>query len=179
MVTNSHPLRAVPGYLEIYSARWKGADPQRELDLPKNWFAPPGGNRSVDGGNEIGEAFGRVSRRFVKKEQMEWTLRGAHLLPQTGTKVLNDELEEVFSRWYPQLRPKAACPPACCRTPYWEGARYFRWRDSRHNNREHVMTLDAQEDRGKGASVYSCSGGVQPCNARSAPLSVKCESSTK
>jgi hypothetical protein len=45
-----------------------------------------------------------VSRRFVKKQQMMWTLRGAHLLLQTRTKVLNNELEEVFRRWYPQFR---------------------------------------------------------------------------
>jgi hypothetical protein len=49
-----------------------------------------------------------VSRRFVKKQQMQWILRGAHLLLQTRTKVLNDELEEVSRRWYPQFRPKAA-----------------------------------------------------------------------
>ena len=48
-----------------------------------------------------------VSRRFVKK-QMVWTLRGAHLFLQTRTKVLSNELEEVFRRWYPQFRPKAA-----------------------------------------------------------------------
>jgi hypothetical protein len=45
-----------------------------------------------------------VSRRFVKKQQMNWTLRGAHLLLQTRTKVLNNELEDVFRRWYPQFR---------------------------------------------------------------------------
>jgi hypothetical protein len=45
-----------------------------------------------------------VSRRFVKKQQMQWTLKGAHLLLQTRTKVLNDELDDVFSRWYPQFR---------------------------------------------------------------------------
>jgi Plasmid pRiA4b ORF-3-like protein len=45
-----------------------------------------------------------VSRRFVKKQQMAWTLRGAHLLLQTRTKVLNNELENVFRRWYPQFR---------------------------------------------------------------------------
>jgi hypothetical protein len=49
-----------------------------------------------------------VSRRFVKKQQMQWTLRGAHLLLQTRTKVLNDELEGVFRRWYPRFRLKAA-----------------------------------------------------------------------
>ena len=49
-----------------------------------------------------------VSRRFVKKQQMGWTLRGAHLLLQTWTKVLNDELVDVFRRWYPQFRKNAA-----------------------------------------------------------------------
>ena len=46
-----------------------------------------------------------VSRRFVKKQQMQWTLRGAHLLLQTRTKVLNKELDDVFRRWYPKFRP--------------------------------------------------------------------------
>ena len=49
-----------------------------------------------------------VSRRFVKKQQMQWTLKGAHLLLQTRTKVLNSELEEVFRRWYPRFRAIAA-----------------------------------------------------------------------
>ena len=48
-----------------------------------------------------------VSRRFVKKQQMHWTLRGAHLLLQTRTKVLNNELEEVFRCWYPRFRVQA------------------------------------------------------------------------
>jgi hypothetical protein len=45
-----------------------------------------------------------VSRRFVKKQQMQWSLKGSHLLLQTRTKVLNNELEDVFRRWYPQFR---------------------------------------------------------------------------
>jgi hypothetical protein len=49
-----------------------------------------------------------VSRRFVKKQQMQWTLRGAHLLLQTRTKVLNNELDEVFRGWYPRFRSQAA-----------------------------------------------------------------------
>jgi len=49
-----------------------------------------------------------VSRRFVKKQQMQWTLRGAHLLLQTRTKVLNNELEGTFRQWYPQFRAQAA-----------------------------------------------------------------------
>jgi hypothetical protein len=47
-----------------------------------------------------------VNRRFVKKQQMHWTPRGAHLLLQTWTKVLNDDLEGVFRRWYPQFCAK-------------------------------------------------------------------------
>jgi hypothetical protein len=42
-----------------------------------------------------------VSRRMVKKQQMRWTPKGAHLLLQVRTKVLNDELANVFHRWYP------------------------------------------------------------------------------
>jgi hypothetical protein len=45
-----------------------------------------------------------VSRRFVKKQQMQWSLKGVHLLLQTRTKVLNNELEDVFRNWYPQFR---------------------------------------------------------------------------
>ena len=47
-----------------------------------------------------------VSRRFVKKQQMQWTLRGAHLLLQTRTKVLNEDLDHAFRRWYPKFRPQ-------------------------------------------------------------------------
>jgi hypothetical protein len=34
-----------------------------------------------------------VSKRMVKKQQMAWTERGAHLLLQVRTRVLNGELE--------------------------------------------------------------------------------------
>jgi hypothetical protein len=44
-----------------------------------------------------------VSKRMVKRQQMRWTLRGAHLLLQVRTRVLNDELADVFRRWYPQF----------------------------------------------------------------------------
>jgi hypothetical protein len=67
-----------------------------------------------------------VSKRFVKKQSMQWTLRGAHLLLQTRAKVLNNELDEVFRRWYPKFgsqpqqqeeERKAACPPGSWRAP--------------------------------------------------------------
>ena len=47
-----------------------------------------------------------VSKRFVKKQQMQWTPRGAHLLLQTRTRVLNGDLEETFRQWYPRFRPQ-------------------------------------------------------------------------
>jgi len=34
---------------------------------------------------------------------MQWTLRGAHLLLQTRTKILNNELEEVFRLMVPAV----------------------------------------------------------------------------
>jgi hypothetical protein len=44
-----------------------------------------------------------VSKRMVKKQQMRWTQRGAHLLLQVRTKVLNDEWRDTFCRWYPSM----------------------------------------------------------------------------
>jgi hypothetical protein len=44
-----------------------------------------------------------VSKRFVKKQQMRWTQRGAHLLLQTRVQVLNDDLRKTFSRWFPGM----------------------------------------------------------------------------
>ena len=47
---------------------------------------------------------------------MQWTPRGSHLLLQTRTKVLNNELEAVFRRRYPRFR-SAARPPTFRRSP--------------------------------------------------------------
>ncbi len=49
-----------------------------------------------------------VSRRMVKKQQMQWTPAGAHLLLQTRSRVLNDELVELFQQWYPAFRSPAS-----------------------------------------------------------------------
>ena len=42
-----------------------------------------------------------ISARMVKKQQMRWSPRGAHLLLQLRTHVLNDDLANDFNRWYP------------------------------------------------------------------------------
>ena len=48
-----------------------------------------------------------VSKRMSKRQQMQWSRRGAHLLLQTRTRVLNNDLEETFRGWYPEFRPPA------------------------------------------------------------------------
>ena len=57
-----------------------------------------------------------VSKRMVKHQQMQWSQRGAHLLLQIRTRVLNEEWEETFRRWYPGFRPKTE------EQPVWKAA---------------------------------------------------------
>ena len=45
-----------------------------------------------------------ISQRFCKKPQMAWTPRGAHLLLQIRTRVLNSDWEATFREWYPGFR---------------------------------------------------------------------------
>ena len=44
-----------------------------------------------------------VSKRFCKKQQMQWSKKGAHLLLQTRVKTLDGELGAVFKRWYSDM----------------------------------------------------------------------------
>ena len=44
-----------------------------------------------------------VSKRFCKKQQMQWSKEGAHLLLQTRVRTLNGELCVIFKRWYPDM----------------------------------------------------------------------------
>jgi hypothetical protein len=44
-----------------------------------------------------------ISKRFAKRQQMQWTRRGAHLLLQTRTRSLDGSLRPLFERWYPGL----------------------------------------------------------------------------
>jgi hypothetical protein len=48
-----------------------------------------------------------VSKRMVKKQQMRWSQRGAHLLLQIRTRVLNGDWEDMFRQWYPGFRAHA------------------------------------------------------------------------
>lgn len=49
-----------------------------------------------------------ISKRMVKKQQMRWSKKGAHLLLQVRTKVLDGDWRETFERWYPELATQAA-----------------------------------------------------------------------
>jgi hypothetical protein len=42
-----------------------------------------------------------LSKRFAKKQSMQWTPEGAHLLLQTRTRTLNGDLIHNFRNWYP------------------------------------------------------------------------------
>src|SRR6266446_4927354 len=53
-----------------------------------------------------------VSKRMVKKQQMGWSQRGAHLILQIRTLVLDEEWENTFRRWYPDFRPQAQAKKA-------------------------------------------------------------------
>jgi len=46
-----------------------------------------------------------IAKRFNKKQSMQWTKRGAHLLLQARTQVLNEDWESVFRKIYPKFRP--------------------------------------------------------------------------
>ena len=46
-----------------------------------------------------------LDKRFSKRQQMQWTPRGAHLLLQIRTRLANGELRDTFRRWYPHLSP--------------------------------------------------------------------------
>jgi hypothetical protein len=44
-----------------------------------------------------------ISKRFAKRQQMQWTKRGAHLLLQTRTRTLDGTLRPLFEQWHPGL----------------------------------------------------------------------------
>jgi hypothetical protein len=44
-----------------------------------------------------------VSKRFAKKQQMQWSRRGAHLLLQTRTRTLDGSLRAAFEHWHPGM----------------------------------------------------------------------------
>jgi len=53
-----------------------------------------------------------VSKRMAKKQQMQWTQRGAHFLLQVRNRVLNEEWGDAFRRWYPDFRQQQSMKAA-------------------------------------------------------------------
>jgi hypothetical protein len=49
-----------------------------------------------------------ISKRMVKKQQMRWTKKGAHLLLQTRAKTLDGDLRDKFVEWYPGMDTSVA-----------------------------------------------------------------------
>jgi len=56
------------------------------------------------GSAKFGLQFPPAFKRMVKKQQMRWSERGAHLLLQVRTRVLNEDLRNTFCRWYPGMQ---------------------------------------------------------------------------
>ena len=56
-----------------------------------------------------------VGKRFGKSQSMRWTRKGAHLLLQTRTRVLNEELDHIFRGRYPGFR--VPCASAMAQPP--------------------------------------------------------------
>ena len=50
-----------------------------------------------------------VTKRMVKKQQMQWTPEGAHYLLQTRTATLNGDLAKRFENWYPGIKIENDC----------------------------------------------------------------------
>jgi hypothetical protein len=113
-------LRAIQDLREDLKAGLKGSEIQRKLGrvvrefegyIANNRGSIPNYGDRYRHGETISTAFVEsavnqvVSKRFVKKQQMRWSERGAHLLLQIRTRVLNDELRDTFCRWYPGLMP--------------------------------------------------------------------------
>jgi len=44
-----------------------------------------------------------VTKRMVKKQQMQWSPKGAHYLLQARKATLNGDLTKQFDQWYPGL----------------------------------------------------------------------------
>ncbi|MGH9400614.1 MAG: ISKra4 family transposase [Terriglobia bacterium] len=56
-----------------------------------------------------------VSKRMVKRQQMRWSQRGAHLLLQVRTRALDGVLRDDFVRWHPGMKPVAGAQADQCR----------------------------------------------------------------
>jgi Plasmid pRiA4b ORF-3-like protein len=52
-----------------------------------------------------------VSKRMMKRQQMRWSQRGAHLLLRVRTRALDGFLRDDFIRWHPGMKRVAGAQP--------------------------------------------------------------------
>lgn len=106
--------RAIAPFSETY-ARYAGlvkALSELRTYIVNNWHLIPNYGERYRRGEPIATGFVEstvnevVSKRFCKKQQMQWSKEGAHLLLQTRVQTLNGELAGIFKRWYPDLDMK-------------------------------------------------------------------------
>ncbi len=48
-----------------------------------------------------------VSKRFAKRQQMQWTPKSVHQLLQVRTHAINNDLADTFKSWYPGFQIKS------------------------------------------------------------------------
>ena len=104
-----HPL---PGKRRPRPAQAVAPGGLRDNPSPAPDASASDGNRGGDRyrhGEAISAAFVEsavnqvISKRYVKKQQMRWTERGAHLLLQVRTKLMNEDWSGTVRRWHPAM----------------------------------------------------------------------------
>lgn len=120
-------LKVLEGFncdLEIYCDQensngyklWKATEEFYNYIKNNGNFIPNYGER-YRYGEAISTAFAEstvnevISKRMVKKQQMRWTKKGAHLLLQLRVKTLNNELRQAFCKWYPKMERESIAVP--------------------------------------------------------------------
>lgn len=104
-LSRSAPLWTL-GYL-LWVVGW--GQPESDIYIRANADSIPSYGERYRTGEIISSSFVEsainqvVSKRMVKRQQMRWAPRGAHLLLQVRTRVLNDALADDFHRWYPSF----------------------------------------------------------------------------
>lgn len=105
-------LEAIAEYSESAKKLLKALDEFGQYIRANRGFIPNFGDRYRHG-EAISTAFVEstinqvVSKRMVKRQQMRWSQRGAHLLLQVRTRSLDGVLREDFVRWHPGMKPMA------------------------------------------------------------------------
>ena len=106
MLCNSVPSCVVPG--RYPKLKWLvKATADLATYIANNAAALPDYSERWLTGERISTAFVEstvnLSRRFAKKQQMQWSKQGAHRLLQTRTRTLDGTLRDLFTTWYPAM----------------------------------------------------------------------------